>query len=790
MNNGGTLQLQANAANTTAGVSSALAPEETANQPLVVSSGGTVQLRSDSSVTFSGGNNFGGLGNATITIDVNQITAGNTNNTLTLAPGGFATLNTTLNVTGGNGYSLALGPVTAGNSGTLAFNTTTANASIGALPATVTTLTKSGAGTLTLTSTDAHAGVTTVSAGVLQVGTGATTGTLAAGAVTNNGTLAFNHSDTVTVPNVISGTGALSQVGSGTVVVTGANTYTGATSVSTGTLQVGAGGTAGNINNAGAVNLSNNGSLVFNRSDTVPFTGVIGGAGSLTQAGPGTLILAAANTYTGNTSVTNGTLRLAGPGANAPALANASFESPALAANTFTYAGAFSTTQLSSFAWTPSGNGLSSTAGGPALINTSTAWGYTTPYPNGTQEVSMQKDSAITQSLTFTNPGYYTVTWSAEERNGQTNPGVLKLDGAVVSNFTAPSSTAYTSYSATLFVPAGTHTLGFAGTVTAADQSYALDNIGLTAATTTLSALPATTVLNVSGQSTSGGPSGTFDLGGSSQPVAGLTGGGISGTGTVYGSITNSGVADSTLTVTGAGNFAGIVSDGPTNKVGLTKSTAGTLVLSGANTYTGPTQVSGGTLSVTGSLGNSAVTVATGATLGGSGSIGGPATVGSGGNLAPSLGLTTLIGHAFTAAGGLAFTDATSKFTVDLASPSAPGTGYDQVLYTGSAALAGATLIVNDAAYAAGAHAVGDKFWILDGTASNSSAVTPAFASASTVTGTSGFTYSVQYNQSGDPAGSVHDVLLTTTAVPEPASLGLLGLGAAGLLARRRRARG
>ncbi len=57
--------------------------------------------------------------------------------------------------------------------------------------------------------------------------------------------------------------------------------------------------------------------------------------------------------------------------------------------------------------------------------------------------------------------------------------------------------------------------------------------------------------------------------------------------------------------------------------LGITKSGAGTMELSGSNSYTGATTVSAGTLLVTGSLGNSAISVGSNATVGGSGTIGG-----------------------------------------------------------------------------------------------------------------------------------------------------------------------
>ena len=64
------------------------------------------------------------------------------------------------------------------------------------------------AGTATLTGTNTYSGTTTISAGTLSVGAGATTGTLGAGAVTNNAILQVNRSDDITLANDISGTTA------------------------------------------------------------------------------------------------------------------------------------------------------------------------------------------------------------------------------------------------------------------------------------------------------------------------------------------------------------------------------------------------------------------------------------------------------------------------------------------------------------------------------------------------------------------------------------------------------
>jgi autotransporter-associated beta strand protein len=106
--------------------------------------------------------------------------------------------------------------------------------------------------------------------------------------------------------------GHLIKNGGGTFTVDngGTNNFS-SVQINNGTLQVGNNDSNGSL---GAVNVIDNGVLTFNRTDTLAFSNLISGSGSVVQNGTGTLALNAANTYTGNTTVTAGTLALVEPG--------------------------------------------------------------------------------------------------------------------------------------------------------------------------------------------------------------------------------------------------------------------------------------------------------------------------------------------------------------------------------------------------------------------------------------------------------------------------------------------
>jgi ATP-binding cassette subfamily F protein uup len=91
------------------------------------------------------------------------------------------------------------------------------------------------------------------------------------------------------------------------LVLTGANTFGGASSVAAGTLQIGSGGTVGSL---GTVAISGNGSLVFSRSDATTWAGTLSGGMALTKLGTNTLTLTGNHAHSGITTISGGTLKL------------------------------------------------------------------------------------------------------------------------------------------------------------------------------------------------------------------------------------------------------------------------------------------------------------------------------------------------------------------------------------------------------------------------------------------------------------------------------------------------
>ncbi len=170
------------------------------------------------------------------------------------------------------------------------------------------TLSKRGGGTLTLTGDTTFSSVS-VTGGGLQVGSGGATGSIAGDIALSSGTtLTFNRTGTVTYADDVTGGGSFGNDGTGTTILTGAFTNTGTFAVSSGTVQIGDGGSGGSVD----LDIINDGALVWNKSADTDYAGGISGSGSLTKSGSGELNLTGINTYIGDTTITAGRLSVNG----------------------------------------------------------------------------------------------------------------------------------------------------------------------------------------------------------------------------------------------------------------------------------------------------------------------------------------------------------------------------------------------------------------------------------------------------------------------------------------------
>lgn len=412
-------------------------------------------------------------------------------------------------------------------------------------------------------------------------------GTLKSGTATNSDFIVQQYGTgvlTISAPIVANtGTSTLTKAGTGTLILAGANTYTGGTIIDAGTLSISSNNALG-ATATSAITISDgatfkttadvntlthtfsltggNATMDVANATTLTIGGVISGAGGLTLTNTGTLVLAAANTYTGPTFV----------GAGATLKGGATTFINATAGGTLTVA-AGGTVDMNNFTLNVGaieGSGTITNSGGTAVT---LSFGSTTNTSSTNQDstfsgtlsgaLNLGKNGAGT--LTLTTPATYTGTSAVT--NGGVVFGVnnaLPVGALTLGNNAGPTmafvdmngfnwtSGAITFYGtsggltsqASLNVGSGILTLG--GTVTLSTNTTAAN-----------SALPAF----ITG--------GTIDLP-ASRSFA----------------IADSPNATVDLTVTSVISSVG-------GAFGITKTGAGTLLLTGANTYSGTTTVNG-----------------------------------------------------------------------------------------------------------------------------------------------------------------------------------------------------
>ncbi|HEY3901725.1 MAG TPA: autotransporter-associated beta strand repeat-containing protein, partial [Chthoniobacter sp.] len=339
--------------------SATISAKVTGTSGLNVKGAGLLTL-TNSANTYSGGTN---ISTGTLEIGTNSIVGSIGGGDISVSSGGLLLLVSTVNNVLSNNVTNGVA-----GSGILNVQSTKTTTLTGTLTDGVAgqfLLTQGGTGTVILSNAgNSYSGTTTVVVGSLQIGTSTAAGSIGASSsvsVGDNGTLmlvnvvgnllpndvtnalggtglvSVNSTHTTTLGGILSdglGTLNFTQSGLGTAVLSGESSYSGTTTVSAGTLQVG-NGTGGSLTGGGGITVTGSGTLALDLADGTSFTqainlsvttatlkmiqggtttvsGVISGTGGVTQSGMGTTILSAVNTYTGPTTISAGTLEVDG----------------------------------------------------------------------------------------------------------------------------------------------------------------------------------------------------------------------------------------------------------------------------------------------------------------------------------------------------------------------------------------------------------------------------------------------------------------------------------------------
>jgi autotransporter-associated beta strand protein len=466
---------------------------------------------------------------------------------------------------------------------------------------------KAGTGTVAISGANTYSGTTTVTAGTLALGAANALPTATAlsidpsgtfdlngfsqqvsevtgqGLVTNSSTTAatFTVSNTANISfdGTLSGNLALTKQSGGTLTLAGNSTYTGATSITAGTLELGAvnalpTATALSVAAAGTLDLNgfsqevaevtglgtvtNTGAeatfTVANTTD-ISFDGTISGAIQLTKSGAGRLTLNGTNTYTAATSVNGGTLAKGAAGS--------------VPTDTPLSVGPTGTFDLNGFS-----QQVSEVTGLGTVTNTGAAATFTVNNP-----ADIAFDGTIAGSLTLTKAGAGAFTLGAAATyTGATNvnAGTLRLGASNV----LPSTTDVTVESGATFDLNG-------NSDTVASLTVNGGSVTIGAGTLTVSGLVTMTAGSISSSG-----AGALVLGGNVQTNAAGTSATISGGVDLNGATRTFTVADGAAADDLA--ISAVISGAA--GAGILKAGAGTMTLSGANTYSGDTTVNAGTL--------------------------------------------------------------------------------------------------------------------------------------------------------------------------------------------------
>lgn len=425
---------------------------------------------------------------------------------------------------------------------------------------TITTLTKNGGGNLTLSGANSYTGLTSVTGGTLVISSNTALGATGSGTTVSNGTLALSGSGLSTAENLtlngqgVDAAGALRNL-------------------------------AGNNTVSGTITLGSEVSVGANTGTSLTSSGVISGGFGLTKVGDGTLVLSAANIYTGTTAVNAGVLEVRN---NSSLGTTGSPTTVATGAAVAFNGAALSVGENFTIAGDGGGDGALRAIGGST--NATISSGATVTL-NGNAALGVASGSTLTIA------GGIAEEAGADYGLTKVGDGTLVLGG--INSYNGP--TLVRAGTLRLDAPAPVSSNGALGSsssvVQLGDASTGSSAIALLAGPTTLTVARDIAVNNFGSGTTLGGVN-------------------TSGTTTFSGAVTLS--KDVSLTAASGGEtvFSGAI----TGSGAVAKTGAGTVVLSGANTYVGATTVSQGTLvaandSALGSAG-AGTTVASGASLG------------------------------------------------------------------------------------------------------------------------------------------------------------------------------
>ena len=398
--------------------------------------------------------------------------------------------------------------------------------------------------------------------------------------------------------------GTLSKQGLGTMAITGVHGGDYALDIVAGVLEVGG---ASSLNGGTfTAAIANEGTFRYVSSAAQTISGVISGAGAVTQGGSGTLELSGANTFTGATLVSAGTLT-AGAGALA-GTSGITVNGAILAATDYNLAAtltldAAATASISAADLTITGAISNAGTTDDALDFTAATGKITLTGLAGAGKTRFGADADVLGGIA---EGMVTVvgalgaditggTVNAASLTGNVSGGVVTVTGQLTGEITAGTNSLGSLSSAS--VTGGTNTITGAAAVTTVNGGTT--TVGGVATITTLTA--GTLTFNGASGSIGTLTDGTFNLNGAAATVGTLSAGTIN-------------LAASTALTVDSGTFSGsLLGSGS-----LIKATTGILTLTGANaSFSGATTINAGELIIqnAGSLGTSAITVADGATL-------------------------------------------------------------------------------------------------------------------------------------------------------------------------------